>query len=189
MNTTIPHRSSELFHRRSSQLLLIDLQERLVPVIAGLDALIARCRLLAQGAQLLDVPIHATEQYPKGLGTTVSEIAEFAPQRPAKVRFSGTDCLGWSAPSPDDRFQIVVAGIETHVCVQQTVLDLLSLGYQVQVPVDAVSSRHELDKSVALRRMEMSGATITTTEAVLFEWCEEAGTPEFKAISKLVTGR
>ncbi len=83
----------------------------------------------------------------------------------------------------------MVAGIEAHVCVQQTVLDLLSLGYQVQVPVDAVSSRSDLDKQIAFRRMELSGATLTTTEAVLFEWCEVAGTPEFKAISKLVTGR
>lgn len=189
MNTSIPHRSSELFRRQSSRLLLVDLQERLVPVIPDRETLLARCRLLAQGARILEIPIDATEQYPKGLGGTLPEIAEFVPLRPEKVRFSCTDCLGWNPPGPDERFQIVVAGIEAHVCVQQTVLDLLSLGYQVQVPVDAVSSRNDLDKQVAFRRMELSGATITTTEAVLFEWCEAAGTPEFKAISKLITGR
>lgn len=189
MNTSTPHRSSELFRRQSSRLLLIDLQERLVPVIPDREALLARCRMLAQGAQMLGIPIHGTEQYPKGLGTTLPEIAQFVSDRPEKVRFSCTDCLGWNPPGPEDRFQIVVAGIEAHVCVQQTVLDLLSLGYQVQVAVDAVSSRNDLDKQVAFRRMELSGATITTTEAVLFEWCETAGTPEFKAISKLVTGR
>jgi nicotinamidase-related amidase len=189
MNTSTPHRSSELYRRQSSRLLLVDLQERLVPVIPDRETLMARCRLLAQGAQILEIPIHATEQYPKGLGGTLPEIAAFVPNRPEKVRFSCTDCLGWNPPGPDERFQIVVAGIEAHVCVQQTVLDLLSLGYQVQVPVDAVSSRNDLDKQVAFRRMELSGATITTTEAVLFEWCEAAGTPEFKAISKLITGR
>ena len=187
MNDTF--RNSELFSHRHSRLLLIDLQEKLVPVIADRENLLARCRLLAQGAQILGVPIHATEQYPKGLGATLPEIAEFVVERPAKVRFSCSECLGWGPPAPEDRFQIVVAGIETHVCVQQTVLDLLALGYQVQVPVDAVSSRHDLDREVAIRRMELSGATITTAEAVLFEWCEVAGTPEFKAISKLVTGR
>lgn len=189
MNTSTPHRSSELYRRQSSRLLLVDLQERLVPVIPDRETLMARCRLLAQGARILEIPIHATEQYPKGLGGTLPEIAAFVPNRPEKVRFSCTDCLGWNPPGPDERFQIVVAGIEAHVCVQQTVLDLLSLGYQVQVPVDAVSSRNDLDKQVAFRRMELSGATITTTEAVLFEWCEAAGTPEFKAISKLITGR
>ena len=189
MNTSPPHRSSELYRRQSSRLLLVDLQERLVPVIPDRETLMARCRLLAQGARILEIPIHATEQYPKGLGGTLPEIAAFVPNRPEKVRFSCTDCLGWNPPGPDERFQIVVAGIEAHVCVQQTVLDLLSLGYQVQVPVDAVSSRNDLDKQVAFRRMELSGATITTTEAVLFEWCEAAGTPEFKAISKLITGR
>ena len=189
MNTSPPTRSAELLRRDRSRLLLVDLQERLVPVIPDREALIARCRLLAQGAQILSVPIHITEQYPKGLGTTIPEIVEFAADRPAKTRFSCTECLGWLPPGPEDPFQIVVAGIEAHVCILQTVLDLLALGYQVHVADDAVSDRIELDQQIALRRMELSGAVLTTVEAVLFEWCEVAGTTEFKAISKLVTGR
>jgi nicotinamidase-related amidase len=189
MNTSPPVRSAELLRRDRSRLLLVDMQERFMPTIPDREALIARCHLLAQGAQLLSIPTHITEQYPKGLGPTIPELAEFATDRPAKTRFSCTECLGWLSPSPEEPFQIVVAGIEAHVCVQQTVLDLLALGYQVYVAVDSVSSRGEIDKQVALRRMELSGAVLITVEAVLFEWCEVAGTPEFKAISKLITGR
>ncbi len=182
-------RSAELLSRSRSRLLLIDLQERLLPAIPDRESLVARCRLLAQGARILCIPTHMTEQYPQGLGTTIPEIAEFSANRPSKTRFSCTESLGWLPPSPDEPFQIVVAGIEAHVCVLQTVLDLLALGYQVHVAVDAVSSRGEIDRQVALRRMELSGAVLTTAETVLFEWCEVAGTPEFKSISKLVTGR
>ncbi len=189
MNTSPPSHSTELLHRQRSRLLLVDLQGRLLPVILEREALIARCRLLALGAQILSVPIHLTEQYPQGLGTTIPEIAEFAADRPAKLRFSAVECLGWGPPGPDEPFQIVVAGIEAHVCILQTVLDLLALGYQVHVAVDAVSDRIALDQQIALRRMELSGAVLTTAETVLFEWCETAGTPEFKAISKLVTGQ
>ena len=189
MNTSPPTRSAELLRRDRSRLLLVDIQDQLMPVIPDREALIARCRLLAQGAQILSVPIHITEQYPKGLGPTIPEIAEFAADRPAKTRFSCAECLGWLPPGPEEPFQIVVAGIEAHVCILQTVLDLLALGYQVHVAVDAVSDRIELDMQISLRRMELSGAVLTTAETVLFEWCEVAGTPEFKAISKLVTGR
>jgi len=189
MNTPPPARSAELLNHHRSRLLLVDIQERFIPNILNSEALIARCRFLALGAQILSVPIHITEQYPRALGSTVPEIAEFAADRPSKLRFSCTDCLGWGPPGPEDPFQIVVAGIEAHVCVLQTVLDLLALGYQVHIPVDAVSDRIELDQQIALRRMELSGAVLTTAETVLFEWCEVAGTPEFKAISKLVTGR
>lgn len=160
-----------------------------MPTIPDREALIARCRLLAQGARILSVPIHITEQYPQGLGTTIPELAEFAVDRPTKTRFSCAECLDWGPPGPEEPFQIVVAGIEAHVCILQTVLDLLALGYQVHIAVDAVSGRLELDKQVALRRLELSGAVLTTAETVLFEWCVVAGTPEFKAISKLVTGR
>jgi isochorismate hydrolase len=93
---------------------------------------------------------------------------------------------GTAAELPDERDQIVVAGIECHVCVQHTVLDLLSHGFRVFIPADAVASRHKLDWKIALDRMSTSGATVTTTESVLFEWCEAAGTPEFKEISRLI---
>ena len=179
------------FTRNTAALLIIDVQERLIAAMnpARVDRLVNRTLAAIDGAKALGMPIIVTEQYPKGLGPTVPELAEFAADRPAKTRFSCAECLGWLPPSPEEPFQIVVAGIEAHVCILQTVLDLLALGYQVHVAVDAVSDRIELDMQISLRRMELSGAVLTTAETVLFEWCEVAGTPEFKAISKLVTGR
>jgi nicotinamidase-related amidase len=108
--------------------------------------------------------------------------------RVEKVIFSCAAVLGWgqAADVTDEREQVVVAGMETHVCVMQTVLDLIAGGFRVYVPVDAVGSRGELDAKVALERMAASGATLTTVESVLFEWCEKAGTPEFKQIQKLI---
>lgn len=167
----------------------MDLQDRLLPIIPDQERLISRCQMLAEAAQLLTVPLAITEQYPKGLGATVPEMARYAQVFPAKTRFSGAECLGWGHPGPEDRHQIVLAGIETHVCIQQTAFDLMALGFAVSVVADAVASRHEFDHQIALRRMECAGASITTTEAVLFEWCETASRPEFKAISRLVTGR
>lgn len=189
-DTVLPFRSPELASRGDSRLLLIDVQEKLVPHIPGAAAMVENCRKLARGAEILGVPASVTEQYPKGLGPTVEGLREFCADRPHKLRFSATKCLQWRpSASEDERHRIVVAGVEAHVCVQQTVLDLLALGYRCYVPADAVGSRAEIDLRFALERMAASGATITTTEAILFEWCETAGTPEFKEISRLVTGR
>jgi len=148
-------------------------------------------RRLIQVAVILDVEVFANEQYPIGLGGTVPELADLLDSVPEKLRFSCAEVLAWgnAAQEDDDRHQVVVAGIEAHVCVQQTVLDLISQGFRVYVPADAVASRKKLDWKIALERMTLSGAIITTTESVLFEWCEVAGTPEFKQISKLITGR
>ena len=183
----LPH-SHELLTRGESRLLIIDMQEKILPVINGQEAVLANCLKLIEAASILDVPTTATEQYPKGLGPTVSAIAERIPDRPEKIEFSCLNCLDWSssASDPEGRFKVVVAGIESHVCVLQTVLDLLSQGFRVFVAADAVGSRKPLDREIALQRMASSGAVITTTESVLFEWCERAGTPEFKKISRLV---
>lgn len=139
----------------------------------------------------MDVPAVATEQYPSGLGPTVERLVEFVTERPAKKRFSGAQSTGWptAAEATDDRFQIVVAGMETHVCVLQTVLELLAMGYQVYVVADAVAARRNIDHAIALERMASSGATLTTTESVLFEWCESAESPQFKSLSTLVKSR
>ena len=181
-------RSHELLSRSESRLLIIDMQEKLVPVIDGHEPVTANSLKLIQAAQILDVPVTATEQYPKGLGPTIPELADHLPERPEKIDFSCLNCLDWSptGSDPEGRFKVVVAGIEAHVCVLQTVLDLLAHGFRVFVAADAVSSRKPLDREVALQRMSSSGAVITTTESVLFEWCERAGTPEFKEISRLV---
>lgn len=184
-------RSPELLSRKESRLLIVDVQEKLVPKIVNLDRMLANCRLLIQGAKILNVPVFATEQYPKGLGHTVGRLRELLDAPSEKLRFSCAEVLEWgtAAEQADNRFQIVVAGMEAHVCVMQTVLDLLGSGFQVYVAADAVSSRAELDWKIALDRMSNGGATIVTTESVLFEWCEVSGTSEFKQISQLIKER
>ena len=185
-------RSHELIGRNESRLLIVDVQEKLMPAIPVRESLIANCRKLIEAAKLFGVPVSATEQYAKGLGPTVPQLRELLDGAtiPDKLCFSAAECLGWgtAAEHPDGRFQIVVAGIEAHVCVLQTVLDLLSSGYQVFVPADALASRAKLDWKIALRRLAASGAIITTTESVMFEWCAAAGSPEFKQLSQLVKG-
>lgn len=168
--------------------MIVDVQEKLMPAIPVADQLIANCRKLIEGARILGLPIAATEQYPKGLGKTVPALAEHLGELPEKVRFSCAEVLNWqpAAMEADARDQIIVAGIEAHVCVLQTVLDLLAVGFRVYVPADAVASRKKLDWKIALGRMANHGAILTTTESVLFECCETAAAPEFKAISRLV---
>lgn len=187
-------RSPELLSRETSRLLIVDVQQKLIPHIPVAESLIANCRKLIRGAQTLGVPCTVTEQYPGGLGTTVDDLTElFADDSDAaaleKLRFSCGEVLDWAAaPGEDDRYQVVVAGIESHVCVQQTVLDLLSSGFRVFVAADAVASRNKFDWKTALGRMADSGATVTTAESILFEWCEVADTEEFKQISRIVKG-
>ena len=186
-------RSHELLHRRSSRLLIVDVQEKLVAALEEReqDRLLEACRLLCEGARLMGVPVTATEQYPQGLGSTVDGLTEFVGERPAKKRFSAFECTGWppAAEVTDDRFQIVVAGMETHICVLQTVLDLLAAGYHTYVVIDSVASRGGIDHGVALERMANSGAVIATAESVLFEWCETAEASEFKQLSELIKTR
>lgn len=183
-------RSGELLARDCSRLLIVDVQEKLIPLIAQSERVVSNCSRLIDGAKILNVPVFATEQYPKGLGSTVPPLAERLTRPAEKLRFSCAEVLDWgtAAEQPDGRHQVVVAGIEAHVCVLQTALDLLSAGFQVFIPADAVSSRGELDWQIALDRLAGCGATIVTTESVLFEWCERSGTPEFKQISQLVKG-
>lgn len=181
-------RSFELLSRQTSRLLIVDMQQKLLPLIPTAERTIRNCRRLIEGAGILHVPVFATEQYPQGLGETVPELRKFLGEIPSKVHFSCFESLGWgSAAEPEnERQQVVVAGIESHVCVLHSALDLISQGYRVFVPADAVASRGELDWKIALDRLSASGATVTTTESVLFEWCEAAGTPEFKQISRLI---
>ncbi|MEX0701751.1 MAG: hydrolase [Planctomycetales bacterium] len=181
-------RSPELLSRRAAQLLIVDVQVKLVPAIPVREKLIGNCRRLIEAARLFGIPVAATEQYPRGLGGTVPELAELLDDVPGKLRFSCAEALNWgpAGERADDRWQVIVAGMEAHVCVLQTVFDLLSLGYRVYVVADAVASRGKLDWKIALERMAAGGAVVTTTESVLFECCEAAGTPDFKEISRLV---
>jgi nicotinamidase-related amidase len=181
-------RNPELLSAANSRLLIVDVQDKLLPTIPTAARLVHNCRRLLDGAKILSVPVFGTEQYPQGLGPTTADLATRMGPRLDKVIFSCAPVLAWgqAADVTDDREQVVVAGMEAHVCVLQTVLDLIAGGFRVYVPADAVASRGELDAKIALERMVASGATLTTVESVLFEWCEKAGTPQFKQIQKLI---
>ncbi len=181
-------RSRELLARDDSRVLLVDVQGKLTAIMPGIELPIANCRKLLLGARILGVPVSATEQYPRGLGPTVPELAELVEMRVEKQRFSSAECLSWVTEDKGDRVKVVVIGIEAHVCIQQTALDAMANGFRVYIAVDAVGARFSIDHDTALRRLEASGATLTTTESALFEWCEVAGTPEFKQISALIKG-
>src|SRR5207248_945378 len=142
----------------------------LVPKIQHAGRLVRNLAFLIDGACLLNMPAQATEQYPRGLGPTVPELASRLPERPDKVTFS---CCGVPAVADTFRRQarpkVVVAGIEPHVCVLHTALDLLALDFRVYLPVDAVGARYAIDHDTALRRLEQAGAVLTTAEGCLFE--------------------
>lgn len=183
------NRHETILRKQDTLLLAIDCQEKFVCVIDGHSTVIADITRLMQGMTMLGVPILITEQYPKGLGPTSAElIREAGGVSPIeKMTFS---CCGsdefCSRLKETGRKQIVVTGIEAHVCVLQTVLDLLANGYQVHVPETAVSSRTAANHQNALNRMARAGAIITNVEAVLFELLVEAGTDEFKKVRKLI---
>jgi nicotinamidase-related amidase len=179
-------RSPELMSRGDTALLVVDVQERLVPAIDGHARVVWNCRRLVDAAEILGVPLIGTEQYPKGLGPTVAPLAERLGELPAKLRFSCGECGAlFEELAGRGINKLLVCGIEAHVCVQQTVLDVLAHGWRAYVAVDAVGSRFDVDYCTAIGRMDSSGATLTTTEAAMFEWCETADTPQFKQISRL----
>ncbi len=187
--TDFPHvdRSSELMSRTDSGLLVIDVQEKLTPAISSSTTVVWNVRRLIEGARHLNVPVAASEQYPQGLGPTVADLAVLLPERHPKRCFSCRELATVFATLRDQGVEkLLLCGIETHVCIQQTALDLMADGWRVYIAVDAVGSRAEIDHQTALRRMEASGATLTTTESALFEWCETSAAPEFKQISQLV---
>ncbi len=173
--------------RGDTALVVIDVQEKLAPAIADSGRVVWNVRRLIDGAKLLGLPVVATEQYPQGLGPTLPELAGRLGEIPSKLTFSAGGCPEvFHDLEGRGIHKLLVCGMEAHVCVEQTVLDLLGQGWRVYVAVDAVGSRREIDYRTALARMDASGATLTTTEAALFEWCQVAGTPEFKQISRLV---
>jgi nicotinamidase-related amidase len=167
-------------------LLLIDLQERLMPAIDDNKTVLARAVRLAEAARLLDVPVRATEQYPAGLGPTVAELAGYPQAVLAKTAFSPVGDPGFAALLPDGVDEIVVAGCEAHVCVLQTVLGLLGSGHRVLVAADATGSRDPADREVALARARQAGAQIVTSEMVLFEWLRDARHSKFREVQKLL---
>ncbi len=175
----------ELLDRDRSALVIIDVQEKLFPHVHESERLLARIDLLITGARLMGVPILLTEQYPKGLGPTIPQIRESIPeiQPLPKMDFS---CAAGDAFREKlaalHRDQIILTGIEAHICVAQTALDLTHKGERVIVAADAVSSRRPFDVKIALGRLKQSGLMLSTAESVVFEWLRRAGTDEFKAI-------
>lgn len=170
----------------SSLLCVVDVQERLLAVMPDADRVVARSLRLATAAGLLGVPAMLTEQYPQGLGRTPAALAAGLPPALEKTSFSCCGCAGFREGIPAATQGVVLCGLETHVCIAQTALDLLADGLAVFVAVDAVASRHEVDHEIALRRLEAGGAILTTTEAVLFEWCRSAEHACFQAVRRLI---
>jgi nicotinamidase-related amidase len=175
-----------LIERDRSVLLVVDIQERLLPHIHEGEAVLAHAVWLVKVAQRLGVQVMLSEQYPKGIGPTVAVLRELTSPEAVgeKLHFScvAAQCLD-RLPGAE-RPQVVVAGTESHVCVLQTVLDLLAQGRQVFVVAEAVGSRRPSDKDLALARMHAHGAEIVSREMVAFEWLKQAGTDEFRAISR-----
>jgi nicotinamidase-related amidase len=175
-----------LLERDRAVLVVIDVQEAFRPAVRGFKRVAKNVGTLVEGAKALGVPVVVTEQYPKGLGATVPEVAEHLPEgtQPLdKVSFSATDADGFDLGIRD---QVLLCGIEAHVCVSQTAHHLLDRGVQVHVARDAVSSRTKDNRELGLKKMEDSGAIVTSVETALFELLGAAGTPEFKAVQALV---
>jgi len=175
----------------NSVLLVVDVQDKLLAVMPDAAGLIRDVGFLLDVANLLQIPARATEQYPQGLGPTNAELVRrLKGDRPSKVAFSCCGAPGLLGELRQfGRPNVVVAGMESHVCVLQTVLDLLAAGMQVFVAADAVQSRFRSDHDIALRRMEQAGAVLTTSETTAFEWLGGSDHPQFKAVSKLVQER
>jgi nicotinamidase-related amidase len=171
-------------------LLVVDVQDKLLVKIPAAQVLVRNIAFLIDGARLVDVPVSATEQYPKGLGPTNPTLAAKLPERPEKTAFSSCAVPSIIADfRKQNRSQILVSGMETHVCILHTAFDLLAAGFEVFLPVDALAGRYTFDHDIALRRLEKAGAILTTCETALFEWVGGAGHPKFKQISALVQER
>lgn len=169
--------------------LVIDIQEKLLPHMQNHESVLVKCSTLVKGLSVLSVPVLVTQQYTKGLGNTLSAVAESIPN------FAFIEKLSFSCyrePEFKTRLEqsgkqnVVICGIESHVCVLQTAIDLKNNGFNPIIVTDCISSRNENDKKVVLWRFRDIGCAMTTLESILFELTEMAGTPQFKEISKLI---
>ncbi|MCI0507267.1 MAG: hydrolase [Gammaproteobacteria bacterium] len=175
---------------RYSHLIVIDVQTRLTQVMSDRKSLLRNCEILLNAANLLSVPVTLTEQYPKGLGNIEPNLMHAIPAGVIPIEKTCFSCC--NAGGFEDRVlnkenrQLILCGIESHVCVLQTAMDLLDRNCQVFVVADAIDSRFKEHRQVALGRMQQAGAMITTTESVLFEWLRDARHEQFKAVSALI---
>lgn len=176
-----------LLNLDEAMLLLVDMQDKLVELLPDAARVTQHCEWMVQLANLLEVPVLVSEQYPEGLGSTVSALSDVIQNATlmTKQHFScvaDPECL--SLIEAQERRQIVLVGIESHVCVLQTAIELAERDFQVYVVADAISSREESDKNYAIARMQSLGIQIVTREMVLFEWAYRAGTETFKVLLK-----
>lgn len=175
--------------RTDSCLVVVDVQERLAPAIADSQAVQEVTKTLLRAATELSVPSILTEQYPKGLGSTVEPVRQAATNASvvSKMTFSAARETTFTDVLADlRRRQVLICGMETHVCVLQTALDLSVLGYEVYLVTDACGSRDPMQKELGLTRMRQEGIRLVTTEMVLFEWLERAGTEDFRSLLKMI---
>ena len=182
-------RHPSLLDRQRAALAVIDMQEAFRSIISDFDEIAARIATVVQAAQLLDVPLIVTEQYPQGLGRTVPEIVGYFPDGTApieKLSFSACGVQEFDTRLREHHVeQVMLCGIEAHICVSQTAHDLLQNGYQVHLLSDAVATRLPRNREVGINKMAKAGAIISSIETALFELCP-AGTPEFKQMQALV---
>ena len=181
-------RSDTLMTTKSTALLIIDVQDKLIKGLVERDLITWNIRRIIDSASELEIRIFATEQNPNKLGHTTDQI-NLPEDTHISAKMSFSCCTCYDLLENIKRAQIekiLVCGVESHVCIQQTCLDLIQLGYEVFVPIDAIGSRNKLDHDVAIRRIEGSGGKITTTESTIFEWCENAERKEFKRISAII---
>ena len=178
--------SAHKLDQTRAALVVIDVQEAFRKAVPDFDDVAAACATLVRGAEAVGIPVIVTEQYPQGLGETVPGVAEAVPDGTEpleKVCFAAPDAEGFDLGGRD---QVLLCGVETHVCVNKTALDLLDSGVEVHVARDAVGSRFEQNKDVGLEKMERAGAVVTSVETALFELVGRAGTDEFKQVQRLI---
>ncbi|MDD5728738.1 MAG: isochorismatase family protein [Victivallales bacterium] len=180
----------EAINTQNTLLLMIDMQEKLLKAMSDAAACIGNNELLLKTAAILDLDLLLTEQYPAGLGNTVDELKCLLPEAAAIIEKTSFSCCGESnfrtVLKSKSRKNIAVCGIEAHVCVQQTVLDLLNMGYNVIIPADALCSRSSRDYELALAAMRHAGAFVTSAEALVFMLLRDARHPNFREIAKLI---
>jgi nicotinamidase-related amidase len=176
-----------------TQVLVVDMQEKLLPAMSDAQATLANCARLVQAAARLSLPITVSQQYPKGIGATVSELRQHLPNDCVtldKMTFSCTrdEALRQRIEqlASDGREHVIICGIEAHVCVLQTAIEIVEAGLQCFVVADAISSRAPVSKELALARMQAASVVPVTTEMAIFEWLGVAGTPDFKALMPLM---
>lgn len=178
----------------TSVAIAVDFQEKLMPIINNADKLIVNVKALLAGAALFHVPVLATEQYPKGLGSTVDAIQSAFPEALVpipKVTYSCCDEPRFieQLTALNNRKQVILFGIETPICILQTAIDLIERGYSVYLPEDACSGQIQADCITALRRLELAECIVTCVESILYCWCRSAKHEQFKALSRLVRNR